>query len=63
VHYKSLSDTGRPSGNALQRPRLADEGRVRHPIRFSEKVGAAVLPDWRNCRVTGPALAAFERPA
>lgn len=32
-------------------------------IRFYEKMGAAVLPDWRICRVTGDALAAFGRSA
>jgi GNAT superfamily N-acetyltransferase len=26
-------------------------------IRFYEKMGASLLPDWRLCRVTGPALA------
>ena len=30
-------------------------------IRFYEKMGATVMPDWRICRVTGPALAAFGR--
>ncbi len=30
-------------------------------IRFYEKMGAAVLPDWRICRVTGAALEAFAR--
>lgn len=30
-------------------------------IRFYEKMGAQVLPDWRICRVTGAALRAFER--
>jgi GNAT superfamily N-acetyltransferase len=30
-------------------------------ISFYEKMGAAVLPDWRICRVTGGALAAFSR--
>lgn len=25
-------------------------------IRFYESLGAAILPDWRICRVTGPAL-------
>ena len=30
-------------------------------IGFCEKMGAAVLPDWRICRVTGDALAAFAR--
>jgi GNAT superfamily N-acetyltransferase len=28
-------------------------------IRFYEKMGATVLPDWRVCRVTGEALQAF----
>ena len=28
-------------------------------IRFYERMGATVLPDWRICRVTGPALKAF----
>ena len=28
-------------------------------IRFYEKMGATVMPDWRICRVTGDALAAF----
>jgi GNAT superfamily N-acetyltransferase len=30
-------------------------------IRFYEKMGATVLPDWRICRVTGEALQAFGR--
>jgi GNAT superfamily N-acetyltransferase len=30
-------------------------------IRFYEKMGAALLPDWRICRVTGDALQAFRR--
>jgi len=30
-------------------------------IRFYEKMGATVMPDWRICRVTGEALAAFGR--
>jgi GNAT superfamily N-acetyltransferase len=30
-------------------------------IRFYEKMGAALLPDWRICRVTGEALQAFRR--
>jgi GNAT superfamily N-acetyltransferase len=30
-------------------------------IRFYEKAGATVLPDWRICRVTGDALQAFAR--
>lgn len=30
-------------------------------IAFYEKMGATVMPDWRICRVTGPALAAFGR--
>lgn len=28
-------------------------------IRFYEKMGATVMPDWRICRITGDALAAF----
>ena len=28
-------------------------------IRFYEAMGATVMPDWRICRVTGPALEAF----
>jgi GNAT superfamily N-acetyltransferase len=28
-------------------------------IRFYEKMGATVLPDWRICRMTGEALCAF----
>src|SRR5512145_1377741 len=28
-------------------------------IRFYEKMGAAVLPDWRICRITGDALKRF----
>jgi len=31
-------------------------------IRFYEKMGAQLLPDWRICRVSGEALAAFGRP-
>ena len=31
-------------------------------IGFYEKMGAAVLPDWRICRVTGPGLQALGRP-
>ncbi len=30
-------------------------------IRFYERMGATVLPDWRICRVTGAALQAFAR--
>lgn len=30
-------------------------------IRFYEAMGATVMPDWRICRVTGPALAALGR--
>ena len=30
-------------------------------IRFYERMGATVLPDWRICRVTGEALQAFAR--
>jgi GNAT superfamily N-acetyltransferase len=32
-------------------------------IDFYRRMGAAVLPDWRICRVAGPALQAFERRA
>jgi GNAT superfamily N-acetyltransferase len=28
-------------------------------IRFYERLGATVMPDWRICRIAGPALAAF----
>ena len=31
-------------------------------IRFYEAMGATVMPDWRICRVTGPALDAFAKP-
>ena len=30
-------------------------------IRFYEKMGATVMPDWRICRVAGPALQAYAR--
>ncbi len=30
-------------------------------IRFYEKMGATVMPDWRICRVAGDALQRFER--
>ncbi len=30
-------------------------------IRFYEKMGATVMPDWRICRITGPQLQAFQR--
>jgi GNAT superfamily N-acetyltransferase len=30
-----------------------------HAIRFYEGMGATVMPDWRICRVTGPALQRF----
>lgn len=30
-------------------------------IRFYEKMGATVMPEWRICRVTGEALAGFGR--
>jgi len=33
----------------------------RNAIRFYEKMGAQLLPDWRICRVSGDALAAFAR--
>jgi len=32
-------------------------------IRFYEKFGATVMPDWRICRIAGDALAAFGKPA
>lgn len=32
-------------------------------IAFYERMGATVMPDWRICRVTGPALAAFAQEA
>ena len=28
-------------------------------IRFYKRMGATVMPDWRICRIAGPALAAF----
>jgi GNAT superfamily N-acetyltransferase len=28
-------------------------------IRFYERLGATVMPDWRICRVSGPALTSF----
>jgi GNAT superfamily N-acetyltransferase len=33
-----------------------------HAIRFYERMGATVMPDWRICRVTGPALQALGQP-
>jgi len=30
-------------------------------IRFYERMGATVMPDWRICRIAGPALDAFRR--
>ncbi len=30
-------------------------------IQFYQAMGATVMPDWRICRVTGPALAAFAK--
>jgi GNAT superfamily N-acetyltransferase len=30
-------------------------------IRFYEKMGAVVMPEWRICRVAGPALESFRR--
>jgi len=32
-------------------------------IRFYKKLGAAVMPDWRLCRIDGDALAAYAKPA
>lgn len=31
-------------------------------IRFYQRMGATVMPDWRLCRITGDALAAFAAP-
>ena len=31
-------------------------------IRFYRRMGATVMPDWRICRIAGPALAAFAEP-
>jgi GNAT superfamily N-acetyltransferase len=31
-------------------------------IRFYQRMGATVMPDWRICRIAGPALAAFAGP-
>ena len=31
-------------------------------IRFYRRMGATVLPDWRICRIAGPALTAFAGP-
>jgi GNAT superfamily N-acetyltransferase len=31
-------------------------------IRFYQRMGATVMPDWRICRIAGPALAAFVDP-
>ena len=31
-------------------------------IRFYQRMGATVMPDWRICRIAGPALAAFAEP-
>ena len=33
-----------------------------HAIRFYRKMGADVMPDWRICRVAGPALQALGAP-
>ena len=30
-----------------------------HAIRFYQRMGASVMPDWRICRITGDALQAF----
>jgi hypothetical protein len=32
-----------------------------HAIRFYQGMGAAVMPEWRICRVTGDALQRFAR--
>ena len=31
-------------------------------IRFYQRMGATVMPDWRICRIAGPGLAAFADP-
>ena len=31
-------------------------------IRFYQRMGATVMPDWRICRIAGPTLAAFADP-
>jgi GNAT superfamily N-acetyltransferase len=31
-------------------------------IRFYQRMGATVMPDWRICRIAGPALAVFADP-
>ena len=31
-------------------------------IRFYERMGATVMPDWRICRIAGPALDAYRNP-
>jgi ribosomal protein S18 acetylase RimI-like enzyme len=33
-----------------------------HAIRFYQRLGATVMPDWRICRITGDALQAFGPP-
>ena len=70
--YVQPSQRGRGVGEALlsRVGRLAVEreyGRFEwsvldwnaHAIRFYEKMGATVMPDWRICRVTGDALQRF----
>ena len=70
--YVQPSQRGRGVGEALlsRVGRLAVEreyGRFEwsvldwnaHAIRFYEKMGATVMPDWRICRVTGEALQRF----
>jgi GNAT superfamily N-acetyltransferase len=32
-------------------------------IRFYQRMGATVMPDWRICRITGDALQAFGKPS
>ena len=34
-----------------------------HAIRFYERMGASVMPEWRICRVAGEALQRFKPPA
>jgi GNAT superfamily N-acetyltransferase len=72
--YVLPSQRGRGIGEALL-TRLAqlaverDYGRFEwsvldwneHAIRFYERMGATVMPDWRICRIAGDALAKFRR--
>jgi GNAT superfamily N-acetyltransferase len=72
--YVTPSQRGRGIGEALltRLARIAverDYGRFEwsvldwneHAIRFYERMGATLMPDWRICRISGDALAAFGR--